>query len=243
MSSTLEILLGAVLSILTTVVIEALKRPRLKILETKKITREYPQYPENSRKASFIYGHVINKPLPKILRFIGRDVAIQCRGKINFYNQDGSSALGSPMHIRWVNSPEPQLIIVQQKDGKAFGKFSENLHDLQFIDIAPGVTEGFDIVVKINDEPEIYGWSNETYIWSFQNEPSKKWRKPDHKLENTSYFVEVQIYNATAKASKFFVLHNPTDPEGFRISSVSNKDKRKLRKLINKYPITEQTGD
>lgn len=241
MNSFFEVLLGAVVSIIITIIFEATKRPSLKITTTKKIEKKYDQNPDFAKKAIFIYGHVINKTLPKFLRFLGRDEAIRCRGQIIFYNLDGTPIFGYPMPIRWSNSEEPIYEVVRRENGVEYRRFKENLHNLQFIDIAPGVSEPFDIVAKINDEKEIYGWSNETYIWSFKHEPELVWRNQDRLLTQGSFFAEVIIYNSTTRTSKFFKIMNPSEPSEFQVVEIARTDEKKIRKLIKKHPVPERT--
>lgn len=117
---------------------------------------------------------VINKPFPKILNWIPRQTAENCRAKVEFYDLNKNQLFG--FNGRWASTPElPQL---------------EHDHLLKLlypdpVTIPVGDSEYLDIIVKYENDSEAYGWNNEAYIHD--------WRTPHYKLDCGRYLVKVTI--------------------------------------------------
>ena len=119
-SAILEIVLGAIISIIITVFIEWLRKPKLIFHIGKPSDRSYETSP--AKEARFLGIELINEPLPKIFRWLQRNTAVQCHGTIEFYHLDGQNVFSRSMPIRWSSSPEPvpMAISVGSQDVRIF---------------------------------------------------------------------------------------------------------------------------
>ena len=102
----LEVLLGAVLAILTTISVEHLRKPKLKIHLAPPRDREYPgDHP--ARKMRYVTLTATHQPLPGFARWMSRSPALSCRGHISFHRMDGRPVFPDPMPLRWAGSQQP----------------------------------------------------------------------------------------------------------------------------------------
>ncbi len=106
----LETLLGAILAIITTIIVESLRKPSLE-LKIGKIGDANYQEDHPAKKARFLYLEIVNKPLPKLFKWISRNAALQCHGTITFHHLDGQNVFRNSMQIRWTNLPKSNSLI------------------------------------------------------------------------------------------------------------------------------------
>ena len=137
-----------------------------------------------------------NKPLPKIFKWLMRFPANNCHGFINFYHLDGNNLFKRPMTLRWANAPEPNPLIVciDGKKGEIYDPVIINY--MQNTTIYPGESAEIDIVVKIDEDFDCYGWNNESYRCSGRNS--------DFRLPIGRYRVEITILSSGKKFTKKF---------------------------------------
>jgi len=214
----LETLFGAILAIITTIIIESLRKPSLE-LRIAKIGAEDNYTNKPAKKARFLYLELVNNPLPKLLRWLSRSAAMQCHGIISFHHLDGQNVFGRSMKIRWTNLPNPLPVIlaINNKQIPLFDprKFD---HDSR-VDVHTGESELLNVASRFDDESECYGWCNE----SLYREPL--WRNLDWKLPSERYLVRVEIVSAGEKCVRLFRLINDVSMKDFRLEKALPSDK------------------
>lgn len=215
-STILEVILGAIVAILITILIENLRKPRLSIDLVTPTDQEYENRP--AQKARFLYLKISNKPLPKWARWMSRDAATQCHGTITFHHLDGQNVFGRAMQVRWSGSPEPTptQVIVRDQSYEIFDP--SKIAFISRMDIYPGEAERIDTVVRLDDEDVCYGWSNESYI------TDPVWRNPNWKLASGRYLIKVTITTSGEKVTKVFRLINDVPRSNFRLVPKTEKD-------------------
>lgn len=216
-STILEVVLGAIISIVITVFIEWLRKPKLIFYIGKPSDRSYETSP--AKEARFLGIELSNEPLPEIFRWLQRNTAMQCHGTIEFYHLDGQNVFGRPMPIRWSSSiePVPMAISVGNQDVKIFDPQSFTVESR--VDVFPGEKERLDVAVKFDNDSECYGWNNESY----SSDPV--WRNKRWKLQNQRYFVKITIVSSGEKVTKIFRLINDVSRQDFRIEPALKSDK------------------
>jgi len=163
---------ASLLAIIITLVIERRRLPHLEIVASEEANADNT-YPGGGRWKFFRVA-VSNKPFSKLLRWVPRQTAENCRPKIEFYDLNKKLLFG--FNGRWASTPElPQL---------------EHDHLLKLlypdpVTIPVGDSEFLDIIVKYEKDKEAYGWNNEAYIHN--------WRIPHYKLNCGKYLVKVTI--------------------------------------------------
>ena len=212
-----EIILGAILAILTTIWIESLRKPSLKLNIYQAGDANYTDRP--AKKARFLYLELVNQSLPKVFRWMSRNAALQCHGIISFHHLDGTNVFGRSMQIRWTYLPEPTpaILIVGDRsyqffDPRKFDHFSR-------VDVYPGESELLNIVSRFDDEEDCFGWSNESYYV----EPI--WRNQNWKLPKGRYLVNVTIVSSGEKCQGLFRLINDVGMLDFRLEKALPSDR------------------
>jgi hypothetical protein len=216
----LYILLGAILSIVTTIFIEEKRKPSLS-LEIQ-ANEEIANYPENTRpakKAKFLYIDVRNQELPWALKWLTRNAAFQCHGTVTFHHLDGTRVFTNSMPIRWTSLPNPegQASIIDNKVAVLYDINKIN-HDSR-IDIYPGFKESINIAARFDDDEECYGWTNKNFF------SAPMWRNPDWKLPNGRFLVKVVISSSVVKCEGIFRLVNDVGMKDFRLEKALEEDK------------------
>ena len=191
----ISVIFGAVVAIITTIIVENLRRPRLIINIAKPTDNDYPQ-DHPAKHARFLCLEVKNKPLTKLTRWMSRNTAVQCHGTISYHHLDGQNICKRSMMTRWSESPEPTGFPIIH-EGKTF--FYLDLSKMtNKLDIPPGEIGRFDVAVRFDEESECYGWNNDSYF----SQPI--WRNPDWKLPPGRYLVKITIYSAGEKCVQVF---------------------------------------
>lgn len=191
----LGVILGGIITILITIFVENLRRPRLTFKIGEPVDRNYTNKP--AKDVRFLGIDVINKPLPAYARWMTRNIALQCHGYISFHHLDGQNIFGRSMPIRWSYTIEGVPIT---------------------IDVPPGEARRLDVAAKFDSEDDCYGWSNENYF----SDPV--WRHPDWKLDRSRYLVGITIYSAGEKCSGLFRLVNDVPQQDFRLEPAMPND-------------------
>ena len=106
LTTAIGILGGGIVGILTTILVEALRRPKLHLRIAPPIEAPYPAgRPAKHGRALTI--ELVNDPLPRFARWMSRNAALQCRGAITFHNLDGERFFVDEMPVRFAISPQP----------------------------------------------------------------------------------------------------------------------------------------
>jgi hypothetical protein len=217
-SSLIEVVLGAIIAIGMTILLERLRRPKLEIqLVTPATTGDREFKGKQAEKVRFLYLKLVNKKLRRWGRpFVTRSPALECHGHITFHHRDdGKAVFDRTMQIRWPQGGDPTLPLVTPDgyfvvDGKPVVMFDpQRLGLATRVNISPGESQKFDVVARFDDEDECYGWSNDSYI--------EGWRNPDWKLDKGRYLVKVTIFSAGEECSGTFYLNNEVGQKDFRL--------------------------
>lgn len=207
----LEVVLGAVIAIAITILVEALRKPSLDLRIAEPTDRAYQNRP--AAEVRFLHLRLVNKPLPRWCRWMLREPALQCHGWISFHYLDGQRVFDRTMPIRWAGSPEPTTtaFIVEAGDSRVRVIDPTRITLESRIDVQPDESELLDVAAKFDHEEECYGWSNESYF----SDPV--WRNPRWALPNERYLVKVQVQTAGQSVTKLFRLVNTQQQEDFRL--------------------------
>lgn len=215
-SSLVGIILGALIATLITIIIENLRRPRLKLQVIDPVDINFHGMPAMHMRS--VRVRLTNDRLPSWARWMSRNAATQCHGTISFYHLDGQKVFSRSMPVRWVSSPEPvpMQVIIGDQQGVIIDPTRLTL--AQRVDVYPGESEDLDIAVRLNSDDDCYGWSNESY---FSNPP---WRNPDWKLKPDRYLVKVIVFSAGKRHEGLFRLVNNVPKQDFRIIEAQTGD-------------------
>jgi hypothetical protein len=213
--------LGAMLSILGSIYIEYQRKPKLSFkIEEPPADKTFPSGP--GKEARFLRVQLCNNAMPRFLKWLGRDAALQCYGHIQFHHiLDGAPILSSPMPIRWAASEEPFTYEPTQNGGRELAFDITKYHAAFFRNCFPGTKEIIDVVARFDNEDDCYGWSNESYL--------RDWRNPDWKLPSGRYFVNVTVTSAGESVAAVFKLENSVVRKHFRLMEVSQGEAKKLK--------------
>ena len=230
MNGTTEVIFGAVLSIIITIWIEYLRKPKLRFRETNTNDIDYSHLVEKrpAKKARFLNLTIENSPLALLVRWLSRTAALQCHAAISFYHLDGQDVFARVMTGRWSGTVEPTPTIQILGDGNHVesivisGNATVASTSTTRMDIYPGERASLDIAVRFDDDSECFGWNDEGYF----SEPL--WRNPKWRLLPGRYIVKVELTSAGDKATSYYRLINDTDMSSFRLEQARADDIKKI---------------
>jgi hypothetical protein len=87
------------------------------------------------------------------------------------------------------------------------------------VDIYPGDSAPLDVAIRVDQEPEAYGWNNETYF-------HRNWRNPDRRLERGQYMIEVLVTSSGRKCINYFRLDNDGPIGAFHLAELTPDQRR-----------------
>jgi hypothetical protein len=209
---------GAVVAILTTITVEMVRRPRLRLRIAPAVDAPYPE-DQPAKRGRSLTVDLVNDPLHLLFRWMSRSPALQCRGTISFHHLDGERYFKDQMPLRFAHSlqPLPMQIVLGEMHGFLVDPI--RLSADSRIDVYPGESTPIDIAVKFDSEDECYGWSNLSY---FSDPP---WRHPDWKLPQGRYLIAVSVSSSGQKCTGLFRLLNHGGPKDFRLEPALASDK------------------
>jgi len=212
--------IGAIFSILTTIIIENYRRPELDLtIQNPPCDQDYRGLGKPAEQMRAVRLELHNRRLPKWMGWMVRSTALQCLGTITFHHLDGQNIFGRSMAARWAGSRQPVGMPAIGPQGELFQIFDIlALTSESRIDVYPGEKEALDIAVKMDADTECYGWSNESYFGTL-------WRNPRWQLPNGSYLVSVQVFSSGQKCTGVFRLINEGSRSDFRLEPARAEDK------------------
>jgi hypothetical protein len=219
MGVALGISFGGLITIATAMGVEYFRRPQLAlVIENPPCDLTYtPQHP--ALNACYLRVKLRNAALPPGLRWMQLAAALQCRGEITFHHLDGQNIFGRQMAVRWANSPQPiasQIVDTHGVVQYAILDFARMATAVR-MDVYPGEEEIVDVVVRLDNELDCYGWNDEAYI--------HQWRNPNWKLSRGRYLIKVVITSSGHKCVGCFRLINDVDNRtDFRIEPAKSED-------------------
>jgi len=220
--SVTEVVVGALISIWVTMLLEGVQKPNLELeLRSECATR----FRAGSHLGYVLQLRLVNKPLPRGLGWLQRNSATEASGTITFRDLNGKDVFGAVMPIRWSNSPQPGYTVVEDTPNAApIKKMIFNPERLSTTrNIPPGShDEGvLDVAARFDNESECYGVNNESYF--------NDWHTPRWKLLPGEYLVDVKIRASNASCADTFHLSNEGSlPGGFRLAKASKAESARV---------------
>jgi hypothetical protein len=201
--------LGAFVSIGTTVVVSALRRPRLELkiprgagLPVWKWSREIAGKSVADvpfAEAYFAYLEVYHRELPGWLRWLLREPAIGCYAEISVHRHDTYAPIWDstygPMAVRWFRSPDPTRPDSQKTSVFDPSEFAPSPR----MDIIAGDSELIDVIAYIPGDEYIHFWNNESYTYP-------EWRNIKRRVRPGRYYVAAKVICAGASWRRVFEL-------------------------------------
>ena len=214
----LEVTLGAIVAILVTIVIENARKPRLALHIAAHHDATYPPG-RPAKTVRFLAVDLVNRPLPWLLRWMSRNPALNCHGTIEFHHLDGQTVFDRAMSIRWSGSPEPVPLHFQINNVQVLIADPAKLTLASRMDVYPGESERLDVAARFDNEPDCYGWSNDSYF------STPVWRIPDWRLPPGRYLFNVTVVSSGEKVSTIYRLVNDVPQTDFRLQPPLPQDK------------------
>ena len=209
-------IIGAIVAGFITIWIETLRKPCLKLELINPVDMEFRNQPARIMRSLRL--KLTNKPLHKWIRWMYRNPALQCHGNISFHHLDGQNFFGRSMILRWAEAPEPNPLEIQIGNERGLVFDPVRITHLQKMDIYPSESADIDIAVRLDNEAECYGWSNESY---FSN---PRWRPSNWCLNQGRYIVRITIFSSGETTSKLFRLINDVEQQDFRLEETLPAD-------------------
>jgi hypothetical protein len=228
------VIIGALLSLGMTCWVESLRKPKLKIRippnpwyrvyhydrERKGETEEAVPF----REARFLYLELYHKPVGWWASWMMRQSASSCDGYITFHHCKTKENLTvRPMPIRWPVREKP----------------ASDVETPPQIELYPGAKRPMDVVARIEDDEEIYGWNNQSYACWETN-----WRNRDYQIPKGVCYVAITVRSYGLQFQNVFRLDNSGAKNRIRFKSVNFfTTLRILRKLNSTRPYSPQDDD
>lgn len=113
-------IIGSIIAGLITIWIEILRKPRLELELMDPVDMTFQNQPASEMRALRV--QITNRPLPRWIRWMYRNPALQCHGNISFHHLDGQNVFGRLMILRWAAAPEPNplQIMIGNQQGLVF---------------------------------------------------------------------------------------------------------------------------
>lgn len=183
----------SVMGVIIVLVIDREKYPKIEIIASKEANADniYQIGPRKGERWKFFRVSVKNKKMPSWVNWLlVRQTAENCRA--NVYIKGVANKTDISFKGRWASTPEiPHL---------ANDSVLLKLLYPDPVTIVEGNSEYLDVITKFKNEPEAYGWNNESYMHS--------WRNPNYKLNPGQYKVRVVINTQNGISStRDFILN------------------------------------
>jgi len=226
MRGTVDVIFGAILSILITIWIEFLRKPKISFKKTNASDHDYSQFSEKrpANKARFLSVTIRNKPLSWMVQWLSRNTALQCHAEITFYHLDGQDVFGRVMTGRWSGTiePIPAIQILGDKNQIFISNIDSSTSTTRK-DIYTGEESDLDIAARFDNDEVCFGWNDEAYF----SKPA--WRNQKWKLLPGRYVVKVEITSAGDKAVNYYRLLNDVDISSFRLEEAQPDDIKRFK--------------
>ncbi len=215
----LGIIIGSVISIGTTIIIENFKKPDLYFqIEDPPIDMKYPNAP--AKKARFLRVQLWNNDI----KWLTRETAMHCNASIQvLHHDDLSPVFKNKISARWAGSDEPLSPQLDAKTGNIIQIFDPSKYSAAFRrNCHPGTKETIDVVVRFDDDDDCYIWTNDSYY--------KGWRNSEVKLPKGRYYIIVTVFSAGERVRGYFKLENTVGIKDFRLLALNEKERELIRK-------------
>lgn len=188
-------LIGAVFSFIGSMVaaaiFEAIKQPDITITEGEIYDMPEILGPSGERvrpNGRFLRARVANAKMRLWPRRVARSryPAVSCRATISFYRVDQSHRPIVVTNGRWIKLPEPLPMEI------SFGQQVGHLYDRRVfaqdptVDIYSGRDEQLDLLVRLDDDEDSYGWTDHSYFFP-------GFRNPKSRIPPAEFLVKVEV--------------------------------------------------
>lgn len=213
LSNFVAFVLGALSSLCIVILVEWVRKPRLRLEVAPSRDQEYPKgYPASTVR--FLELTLRNEPLPRWLGWMSRSPASKCRASINFVDAEGVAVFTRSLEARWSASAQPVPLEFRLGDLTAAISDPNRYNLASEIDVPAGEAESMGVVGRFDGDSDCYGWTNESY---FGETP---WRNQNWRLPTGVYLVHVAVRASGEKCSNTFQLFNDGSVAEFRIECV-----------------------
>ena len=214
LSNFFAFVLGALSSLCIVILVEWVRKPRLRLEIAPNRDQVYPTgYPAS--RVRFLELSLRNSALPRWLGWMSRSPASSCRVSIDFLTPDRVGVFSRSMAARWSASPQPVPLQFRLGDLTAAILDPNRFNLTSEIDVPAGEAESMGVVGRFDDDSDCYGWSNESYF----GEPL--WRNQNWRLPKGEYLVQVTVRASGEKCSEVFRLLNDGSVSELRLEIVS----------------------
>lgn len=211
-----EVIIGAIISILITIFIAYLQKPKLMFGKIYNKTFHYTT-DTPAKIARHITIEIINQALPPWLRWLQRSTASMVRAEIEFYNKNGKPLFPKSMTARWAGSDQPVTSRIFIEDHQGYIVDYAKLKSIDYYIIYPGKNEEIDIAARFDQDLDYYGWNNDNYFCN------PMWRNTERKIPTGDYYINITLFHAGEKKSKLFMFDNPVDEKNYSLKPSINQ--------------------
>lgn len=212
-----DTIFGALVAMLTAIVVEYLRSPKLVLRIAPPVGIEYPPGRPASN-ARYLHVFCENKKPIWLVRWMSREAALDCYGFVSFHSVNGKNVFGKKMPLRWSDSPQPVPMEVRIGEDVGYVWDPNRMVVDSRVDIHPGTERALDTVVRFDGDSECYGWNNDSY---FSN---PQWRNPAWRLHPGIYHVRVIVLSGSARSVEWFRLVTGNLPNEFRLEEPPSED-------------------
>ena len=202
LSTIIGLIFSGLLGLLTALIIEKAKRPRLRIR-----TCDHSEHSDNGRPMGSVHLVVEHLGINWFKSWIYPAPALACVAQIKILRTDRIEALPAPYEARWIASQQPP----EFKDAKG-GIWPSVFELLKKRDIFPHTEEKIDVCIKYEGEDWCYVFNNDSYVHGYRAEK--------HKLPSGIYIVEASVRSGDIVVKKEVRLRNDFPMKEFRIEEI-----------------------
>jgi len=219
----IEVFLGALLSLIVSILIENQRSPKLS-LEIEDYSFDDNLQGKPAKIIKVLRVKLLNKKVRRAFSWwLKRETVIHCNATIQMLHfEDHFPFFHKPIHARWTKSIEPMTQELKPDTNTIVQLFDPAKYNaVMFRNCYPGTEEIIDIVARYNDEEDCYIWNNDIYY--------KGWRNKDVQIPKGRYFLIVTVFSNGEETKGYFKLENTSSINNFRLLNVSNEELKNLK--------------
>ncbi|MBA3073512.1 MAG: hypothetical protein FP831_07945 [Anaerolineae bacterium] len=220
--------IGIVLTIITTVVFEKLRNPKLVFLEENDSSDNLPQGAP-AHHIKLLRVKLINKEMPKLFSWLRREPANHCSVDIQvLYHDDKKPLFAKPISARWSHSDPPSTIHLDPQTQGVVQLFDwSKYNEIMNRDCFTGIPEPIDIVARFDSDNDCYIYNNDSFYPNYIN-----WRSEKKKIPQGRYYLIITARYSGLITCGFFELENNLSIDHFRLTSISPAEFKVFDKLF-----------